>query len=75
MAQTSSTATHLFGRETPVTPTWRAEGDEAADFKAIVDNLTSAVYKEWPNDAGVSSLPASRRGHSRAATTDIMIAV
>jgi hypothetical protein len=46
----------LFSDDTPVQPTRRGVEDEDADFKAIVNNLTTAAYKEWPNEAGVSSL-------------------
>ncbi|KAK0616162.1 carotenoid oxygenase [Immersiella caudata] len=50
----------LFGDDTPAQPTRRAEGDEDADFKAIVNNLTTAAYKEWPNEAGFDGLTEER---------------
>ncbi|KAK0644688.1 carotenoid oxygenase [Cercophora newfieldiana] len=60
MAPQSDTARDLFSNKTPAQPTLRSPGDEDADLKAIVENLTTGVYKEWPNEAGFDGLTEER---------------
>lgn len=56
----------LFDHAQPsAAPVLRTEDDEDADREEYMKNLARQAYKEWPNEAGVSTrfLPYSPNRH------------